>query len=174
MLTTPDDSDNKIEHVNISVPLWRNRDYLLLWSGQSISWLGGGISQLAVPLLVLALTGSAVQAGLLGALEVLPQIFLGLIAGALVDRWDRTGSAVPGKRGGSVGKLAPHKDFLLGRVKEKPDITMPELAEALQAETGTEAAPASLSRFLIRHGQRFKKNTAGFRTKPSRGRLPAR
>jgi len=92
----------------------------------------------------------------------------------LVDRWDRTGSAVPGKRGGSVGKLAPHKDFLLGRVKEKPDITMPELAEALQAETGTEAAPASLSRFLIRHGQRFKKNTAGFRTKPSRGRLPAR
>ena len=34
---------------------------------------------------------------------------------------------------------------------------MPELAEALKAETGTEAAPASLSRFLIRHGQRFKK-----------------
>jgi transposase len=60
-----------------------------------------------------------------------------------------------------VGKLAAHKDFLLGRVKEKPDITMPELAEALKAEAGTEAAPASLSRFLIRHGQRFKKNAAG-------------
>lgn len=84
------------------------------------------------------------------------------------------GSAAPSKRGGSVGKLAPHKDFLQGRVKEKPDITMPELAEALQAETGTEAAPAGLSRFLIRHGQRFKKNTAGCRTKPSRGRSPAR
>jgi transposase len=92
----------------------------------------------------------------------------------LVDRWDHTGSAVPGKRGGSVGKLAPHKDFLLGRVKDKPDITMPELAEALKAKTGTEAAPASLSRFLIRHGQRFKKNTAGQRTKTSRGRSPAR
>jgi transposase len=91
----------------------------------------------------------------------------------LLDRWDRTGSAAPGKRGGSVGKLAPYKDFLLGRVKEKPDITMPELAAALKAETGTEAAPASLSRFLIRHGQRFKKNPAGQRAKPSRDRSKA-
>jgi transposase len=92
----------------------------------------------------------------------------------LIDRWDRTGSAAPGKRGGSVGKLAAHKDFLLRRVKEKPDITMPELAEALKAETGTEAAPASLSRFLIRRGQRFKKNIAGQRAKSSRRRPAAR
>jgi transposase len=91
----------------------------------------------------------------------------------LMERWDRTGSAAPGKRGGSVGKLAPHKDFLLRRVKEKPDITMPELAVALKAETGTEAAPASLSRFLIRHGQRFKKNIAGQRAKSSRRRSTA-
>jgi transposase len=92
----------------------------------------------------------------------------------LVDRWERTGSVTPGQRGGSVGKLAPHKDFLLGRVKEKPDITMPELAEALKAQTGTETAPASLSRFLIRHGQRFKKNAASQRTKSSRCRASTR
>jgi transposase len=92
----------------------------------------------------------------------------------LMDLWKRTGSATPGKRGGSVGKLTPHKDVLLGRVKEKPDITMPELAEVLKAETGIEAAPASLSRFLIRHGQRFKKNIAGQRTKSSRRRSAAR
>jgi transposase len=91
----------------------------------------------------------------------------------LLALWDRTGSAAPGKRGGSVGKLKPHKDFLLGRVKEKPDITMPELAEALKAETGTEAAAASLSRFLIRHGQRFKKNIAGQRAKSPRRRSTA-
>ena len=91
----------------------------------------------------------------------------------LVDRWDRTGSAAPGNRGGSVGKLKPHKDFLLACVKQKPDITMPELAEALKTETGTEAAPASLSRFLIRHGRRFKKNTVGQRTKSSRRRPAA-
>ena len=92
----------------------------------------------------------------------------------LKDRWDRTGSAAAGKRGGSAGKLKPHKDFLLARVKEKPDITMPELAEELKAQTGTEAAPASLSRFLIRQGQRFKKNIAGQRAKPSRRRSSAR
>ena len=92
----------------------------------------------------------------------------------LVGRWDRTGSAVPGKCGGSVGKLKPHKDFLLACVKDKPDITMPELAAALMIETGTEAAPASLSRFLIRHGQRFKKNTAGQRTKSPRSRPATR
>lgn len=92
----------------------------------------------------------------------------------LMERWDRTASAAPDKRGGSVGKLTAHKDFLLGRVKEKPDITMPELAEALKAETGIEVAPASLSRFLIRHGQRFKKNVAGQRAKSSRRRSAAR
>jgi transposase len=92
----------------------------------------------------------------------------------LKDRWDRTGSVAPGKRGGSVGKLAACKDFLLRRVKDKPDITMPELAEVLKAETGTEVAPASLSRFLIRQGQRFKKNIAGQRAKSSRRRPAAR
>jgi transposase len=86
----------------------------------------------------------------------------------LLDRWRRTGSAAPDRRGGSIGKLAAHKDFLLSWVQKKPDITMPELAEALKAVTGTEAAPASLSRFLIRHGQRFKKNPAGQRAKPPR------
>ena len=91
----------------------------------------------------------------------------------LVERWDRTGSSSPGKSGGSVGKLTPYRDFLLGRVKEKPDITMPELVEVLKVETGIKAAPASLSRFLIRHGQRFKKNTAGQRTKSSRRRSAA-
>ena len=92
----------------------------------------------------------------------------------LMDLWNRTGSAVPGKRGGSVGKLATHRDFLLRRVKDKPDITMPELAEVLRARTGTEAAPASLSRFLIRQGQRFKKNIDGQRAKSSRRRPAAR
>lgn len=86
----------------------------------------------------------------------------------LVQRFERTGSASPGKRGGSVGKLAAYKDFLLGQVAAKRDITMPELAAALEAETGTKAAPASLSRLLIRYGLRFKKNTAGRRTEPPR------
>lgn len=69
--------------------LWRNRDYLLLWSGQIISLTGTNISQLAFPLLVLSLTGSPAQAGIVGALRGLPFLLLSLPAGALVDRWNR-------------------------------------------------------------------------------------
>ncbi len=69
--------------------LWHNRDYLLLWSGQTISSLGTNISQVAFPLLMLNLTNSPFQAGLAGALRLLPYFLFGLPAGALVDRWDR-------------------------------------------------------------------------------------
>ncbi len=69
--------------------LWRNRDYMFLWSGQLVSTLGTGVSSIAFPLLALALTHSAAQAGLLGAFESLPYLIFSLPAGALVDRWDR-------------------------------------------------------------------------------------
>jgi MFS family permease len=69
--------------------LWRNRDYLLLWCGQTISALGNNVSDLAFPLLVLAMTGSPAQAGLVAALEALAGALVMLPAGALVDRWDR-------------------------------------------------------------------------------------
>jgi MFS family permease len=69
--------------------LWRNRDFLLLWSGQAISSMGTQVSQFAFPLLVLFLTGSPVQAGLIGAARTVPYIFLSLPVGALIDRWDR-------------------------------------------------------------------------------------
>jgi len=70
-------------------PLWRNPDYLLLWGGQAISSLGSGISELAFPLLVLALTNSPAQAGFVAALNALPRFIFGLLAGVLIDRWDR-------------------------------------------------------------------------------------
>lgn len=69
--------------------LWRNRDFMLLWSGQLISMIGSQVSQLAFPLLVLAITRSPAQAGIVGALRGLPFAILCLPAGALVDRWDR-------------------------------------------------------------------------------------
>lgn len=70
-------------------PLWRNRDYMLLWSGQIVSVLGSGVSGIAFPLLVLALTGSPAQTGLVAAATGLPYLILSLPAGALVDRWNR-------------------------------------------------------------------------------------
>jgi transposase len=80
-----------------------------------------------------------------------------------------TGSVDPRPRGGRRhAKLDPHRAFILGRVAEKADITMPELADELAAATGTKAEPSSLSRWLIRNGYRFKKNSAGQRTRQAR------
>jgi MFS family permease len=72
-----------------SKSLWRNRDYILLLSGQTVSSIGTGVSELAFPLLILALTGSPAQAGFAGALRLLPYVILTLPVGVLVDRWDR-------------------------------------------------------------------------------------
>ena len=69
--------------------LWRNRDYMLLWSGQIVSNMGSQVSQLAFPLFILLLTHSPVQAGLAGALRAFPYLIFSLPAGALIDRWDR-------------------------------------------------------------------------------------
>src|SRR6266702_3234489 len=76
-------------HTRRPVALWRNRDYVLLWSGQMISSVGTRVSMLAFPLLVLAINHSPAQAGLIGAMRTLPYALLILPAGALVDRWNR-------------------------------------------------------------------------------------
>jgi MFS family permease len=69
--------------------LWRNRDFTLLWGGQVLSSLGAAISSTATPLLVLAETGSPLDAGLVGAAGTLPHLIANLPAGPLVDRWNR-------------------------------------------------------------------------------------
>ena len=70
-------------------PLWRNTDFLLLWSGQTVSTLGSKVSQLAFPLLILALTHSPTITGLMIATELLPYLLFSLPVGALIDRWNR-------------------------------------------------------------------------------------
>jgi MFS family permease len=67
--------------------LWRHRDFLLLWSGQSVSELGSGVTQLALPLTaVLVLKATAFQVGLLTAAQYASFALITLPAGAIVDR----------------------------------------------------------------------------------------
>jgi predicted MFS family arabinose efflux permease len=72
-----------------SPSLRRNRNYMLLWSGQVVSTLGSSASQIVYPLLILALTASPTAAGIAGSARALPYILFSLPVGALVDRWDR-------------------------------------------------------------------------------------
>jgi transposase len=81
----------------------------------------------------------------------------------LMAAYRQTGSLKAKPEGGwRYSKLDPHRDFLMRRVAEQADITMPELAAEL-AGLGTIVDPSSISRWLIRNGYRFKKNTAGQR-----------
>lgn len=69
--------------------LWRHRDFTLLWSGQALSGLGGSMAGLAYPLITLAITGSAVLAGVVGTVALATTVLVGIPAGVLVDRVDR-------------------------------------------------------------------------------------
>ena len=69
--------------------LSRNRDFLLFQAGQLLSTAGSSLSTIAYPLLVLALTHSPAQAGLVSFARLLPAPLLALPAGVLSDRLDR-------------------------------------------------------------------------------------
>lgn len=67
--------------------LWRQRDFLLLWSGQSISEFGSAVTKLALPLTaVVVLKASAFQVGLLSAATTAAFLVLALPAGVVVSR----------------------------------------------------------------------------------------
>ena len=72
-----------------TVPLRRNRDFQLLWIGESLSELGSRIAGISIPLLVLTSSHSPAKLGLTGFVGLLPLLLFTLPAGALLDRWNR-------------------------------------------------------------------------------------
>jgi MFS family permease len=70
--------------------LLRHRDFVKLWTAETISVFGTQVTQLALPLIAaLTLNVSPFEFGLLGAIEFLPFILLSLPAGVWVDRMRR-------------------------------------------------------------------------------------
>src|SRR5688500_16888990 len=69
-------------------PIGRNRDFQVLLSTQAASSLGDAVSFTAMPLLVLALTGSGLAMGIVAALQLFPDLIVGMVAGAIADRTD--------------------------------------------------------------------------------------
>lgn len=72
-----------------SVPLRRNRDFVLLQAGQLLSNVGTQVTQIAYPLLVLALTHSPAKAGIVAFARALPLWLFALPAGLAADRFSR-------------------------------------------------------------------------------------
>ncbi|MFG2590554.1 MFS transporter [Streptomyces sp. NBC_01166] len=70
-------------------PLRSSPDYRRLWFGNTVSWIGQGMTALAVSLQVYDITGSAFSVGLIGLCSLVPLVLLGLYSGAVADTVDR-------------------------------------------------------------------------------------
>lgn len=69
--------------------VFRNGNWMRLWTGQTISQLGDFVSDIAFPLLVYDVTKSATSLGFGFAIETLPLIVIGPVAGVFADRLNR-------------------------------------------------------------------------------------
>jgi MFS family permease len=120
--------------------LLHNRNFMLLWSGQLVSWVGTEVTGIALPLLVLALTGSPGRAGLVAAERSAIYVLLALPAGALIDRWDRRRVMIVANAGSGIAIGSICLTFFLGY------LTVTQLYIACAAE-GACFVFANLARF---------------------------
>ena len=69
--------------------LFRDRNFLLLWAAQAISSLGDWALMIVIPVTVYNATGSKTALSFTFVAETLPLLVLGILAGVVVDRWER-------------------------------------------------------------------------------------
>jgi MFS family permease len=70
-------------------PLREHRDFRRLWVGQTISFLGGEVTYVALPYQVYALTHSTLALGLYALTSLVPLLTLTILGGAIADAFDR-------------------------------------------------------------------------------------
>jgi MFS family permease len=141
--------------------LWKQHDFMLLWGGQLVSWIGTEVSGVALPLVVLSLTGSPARAGSVAAIRGLVYVFWAIPAGVVIDRLDRRLVMVIANLGSGLAMgsiflaLALHDLSLLqlyiaaavegsffvfanlGRFASFPKVVSREQFPAAQAQSGT-------------------------------------
>ncbi|GAA1932620.1 MFS transporter [Nocardioides hwasunensis] len=81
----------------MSASAWEVPDYRRFLLARTVAMAGGTLAQVAMPILVFQLTGSAAWTALTAVVETLPYLVVGLPAGALADRWDRRRTLVVGE-----------------------------------------------------------------------------
>jgi len=83
--------------------LWHHRDFIRLWTGDSISQIGTMVSLIALPLLAIkVLDATPFEVGLLTTAETAAFLLVGLPAGAWVDRVRRRNVLIVGDIGRAV------------------------------------------------------------------------
>ncbi|MBR6328513.1 MAG: MFS transporter, partial [Lachnospiraceae bacterium] len=64
------------------------KKFLLLWSGELISSIGGGLTSFGLGVYIFNETGSAAGMAMVTLFGFLPTFLLGIPAGVLADRYD--------------------------------------------------------------------------------------
>ncbi|MFH8256235.1 MFS transporter [Streptomyces roseolus] len=83
-------------------PLRTSADYRRLWFGNTVSWVGQGMTTLAISLQVYDITGSAFSVGLVGLFSLVPLVVFGLYGGAIADTVDRRTLGLVGATGAAA------------------------------------------------------------------------
>jgi len=94
--------------------LWRHRDFLKLWTGETISVFGSAFTGIALPVVAVQLGATAIEFGILNALGTAPFLLFGLMVGVWVDRWARRPILIAGDVGRGVIVAAIAVLFLAG------------------------------------------------------------
>jgi transposase len=91
-----------------------------------------------------------------------------------VQRFKETGSVAPKPIGGSISPLEAHAEFLLGLIRDKPDMTLEEIAAAMRKRR-IAGSRSAVWRFFHRRDISFKKNSVrgGAEARGRRSRTPA-
>lgn len=101
MTEQPDDAEVKVRE-----PL-RIPAFARFWTSESIGVFGMFITVVAADVLVVqVLHASEAEVGMIRAVQFLPYLLVGLVAGALVDRWRRRPTLVGAHLGAGIGLLA--------------------------------------------------------------------
>lgn len=127
-------------------PLRRHRDFRLRTIASSVSGFGSVCTMIAVPIQVKQLTGSTVAVGLIGAAEFVPIVLVGLVGGAVADRFDRRLVVLWSELAALVCTLV----LLVNAVRPQPSLWPVYLVAALAVSAGAMQRP-SLDAMLPRY-----------------------
>ena len=112
--------------------LWRHRDFMKLWIGQTISQFGSHIGGGALRFTAILFLGATpLQLSLLTAAQMLPTLLLGLLAGVWVDRLRRRPLLIAADIGRGVLLLSVPLAYLLGLLRIEQLYLVAALAGAL-------------------------------------------
>src|SRR5712691_2118338 len=85
----PEDENPPVGRTASYAAVLRNRDFVLVWFGQTVSEVGNGAYQVALGWTVYAVTRSTTDLGIVLAANAIPQVLLFMFGGVLGDRLPR-------------------------------------------------------------------------------------